>query len=241
MRKLIALSLLSALGACSQSAPSGVADGLTVNQHDQTTLDVTYTAAGQSLRLTSIQSGSNIVDTTFDFGAANVVAFHLDYAAGEGDFISNDQPFDAAATLLVGQLLKTLPSILPSGGESQFSAVENAAIRGANFMSEAPVGEIVATFHFVAERGWRYIGCGCSNQYDGHGAYRVGGTGCRCTGGSGNGCKGRCGGGCQQDGASINAYTQDCLCHDYNLCSWTTASDDFLFAPSNCGETYGCY
>jgi len=66
-------------------------------------------------------------------------------------------------------------------------------------------------------------------------------VGCGCTGGSGNGCKGRCGAGCQQDGASINAYTQDCLCHDYNKCSWTTASDDFAFAASNCGESYGCY
>jgi hypothetical protein len=108
-------------------------------------------------------------------------------------------------------------------------------------LAEAPVGELIAGYHFVAERGWTYISCSCSNQYDGHDGYHVGGTGCGCTGGSGNGCKGRCGGGCTQDGASINAYTQDCLCHDYGLCSWTTASDDFLFASSNCGGVGGCY
>ncbi len=240
MKKIIALSLLSALGGCAQQgAPSASSEGLAVNQHDKTTLDVTYTGAGQSLHVTSVESAANIVDLTFDFGA-NVVAFRLDYAAGEGDYISNEQPFDAAQVLLVGQLLKALPTILPSDA-NQYSAVETAALRETNFLDEAPVGEVVASFHFVAARGWTYISCGCSRQYDGHGHYNTGGTGCGCTGGSGNGCKGRCGAGCMQDGASINAYTQDCLCHDYNLCSWTTASDDFAFAASNCGASTGCY
>jgi hypothetical protein len=239
MKRIIALSLLSIVGGCAgQITPSQVPDNLVVNQHDQSNLDLTYTAAGQSLHVTSVEFAAGAVDITFDFGA-NVIAFRLDNSTGEGDFISNGQAFDAAEILLVGQLLKLLPPILPA--DKNYSAVENAAIRGANFLSEAPVGEIVADFHFVSTRGWTYIGCGCGNKYDGHGAYRTGGMGCGCTGGSGNGCKGRCGGGCQQDGASINAYTQDCLCHDYGLCSWTTASDDFFFAPSNCGETYGCY
>ena len=237
--KLYALSLLSILGACTQTMSPGGSDGLVVKQHDATTLDATYTAAGQALHVTSVGVASNIVEITFDFGA-NVVAFRVDFALGEGDFMSNGQPFDASEIHLVGQLLTSLSKMLPSD-QSQWSAVENAALRATNFMAEAPVGQIVASFHFVAERGWTYIGCGCSNQYDGHGAYRVGGVGCGCTGGSGNGCKGRCGGGCTQDGASINAYTQDCLCHDYGLCSWTTASDDFLFASSNCGGVGGCY
>jgi hypothetical protein len=240
MRKIIAVSLFSVLGACSQqTTPSEVSDGLVINQHDQTTLDVTYTAAGQSLHVTSMETSAKVVDVTFDFGA-NVVGYRLDYAAGEGDFISTGQAFDAAELRLVGLLLKDLAKVLPSDA-SQFSAVENAAIRQTNLLSEAPVGQVVASFHFVAERGWTYIGCGCSSQYDGHTGNHVGGTGCGCTGGSGNGCKGRCGGGCTQDGAGVNSYTQDCLCHDYNLCSWTTASDDFSFAASNCGATGGCY
>jgi hypothetical protein len=239
MRKIIALSVLSVLGACNHSAPSSTSTNLVVNQHDQTALELTYTAAGQSLHMTSVEIAPQVVDITFDFGAS-VFNYRLDYVAGEGDFISNGQAFDAAQILVVGQLLNALPSILPSDA-TQYSTVETAAIRETNFLVEAPVGEVVADFHFVAERSWHYLGCGCSNQYDGHGHYRVGGVGCGCTGGSGNGCKGRCGAGCQQDGASINAYTQDCLCHDYNLCSWTTASDDFAFAPSNCGESYGCY
>jgi hypothetical protein len=240
MRKIVALSLVSVLGACTQQSTASTAtDGLVVNQHAQTALDVTYTSAGQSLHMTSNEFASNLVDITFDFGA-NVVAFRVDYAAGEGDYLSNGQAFDAAEILLVGQLLKALPSILPSD-QSQWSGVENAALRATNFLSEAPVGQIVASFHFVSERGWTYISCGCGSKNDGHGHTRTGGVGCGCTGGSGNGCKGRCGRGCTQDGASINAYTQDCLCHDYGLCSWTTASDDFLFAGSNCGGVGGCY
>jgi hypothetical protein len=240
MRNIIALSALSVLGACSQHASSSAtSEGLSVKQHDRTTLDATFATAGASVHVTAYALDANVVDITYDFGA-NVVAFRLDYAAGEGDFTSNGQAFDAAETLVVGQLLKALPSILPSDA-SQYSSVENAAVRQTNFLAEAPVGEVVASFHFVAERGWRYIGCGCAWQYDGHDGNHVGGVGCGCTGGSGNGCKGRCGAGCQQDGASINAYTQDCLCHDYGHCSWTTASDDFAFAASNCGESYGCY
>ena len=240
MRKIIALSLVSVLGACAQQGTTGaVSENLVVNQHDQTTLDLTYTAAGQSLHVTSVEIAAKLVDITFDFGA-NVINYRLDYAAGEGDFISNGQPFDAAQILVVGQLLKALQPILPSDA-SQYSAVETAALHQTNFLSEAPVGEVIADFHFVAERGWTYISCTCSYQYDGHGHWNHGGKGCSCTGGSGNGCKGRCGAGCTQDGASINAYTQDCLCHDYGLCSWTTASDDFAFAPSNCGATSGCY
>jgi hypothetical protein len=240
MTKAIALSLLSLLVACGQqNAPSKVSDGLVVNQHDPSTLDVTYSSAGQSLHVTSVEVAAQLVEITFDFGA-NVVAFRLDYAAGEGDFVPNGNAFDATEILLIGQLLKVLSPLLPSDA-SQYSNVETAALRQTNFLAEAPTGEVIAAFHFVAERGWTYIGCGCSNQYDGHDGYHVGGTGCGCTGGSGNGCKGRCGAGCQQDGASINAYTRDCLCHDYGKCSWATASDDFAFAASNCGESYGCY
>jgi hypothetical protein len=241
MNKVIALSVLAVFGACSQQqgSPTEVKEGLVINQHDQTTIDLTYRSAAQSVHVTAVESSSKVVDITFDFGA-NVIAYHLDYAAGEGDFMNSGLPFDAAEILVVGQMLKTLPSILPSD-ENQFTAVENATIRQTNLLSEAPVGQNVAAFHFVADRGWTYIGCGCSSQYDGHDGNHVGGTGCGCTGGSGNGCKGRCGGGCTQDGASINAYTRDCLCHDYNMCSWTTASDDFSFAGSNCGATGGCY
>jgi hypothetical protein len=235
---MIALSLLSVLGGCNTQSPTETSNNLVVNQHDQATLDLTFKAAGQALHVTSAEIAANVVDITFDFGA-NVINYRIDYGAGEGDFISNGAPFDAAQIALVGSLLKTLPSILPADA-SQYSAVENAAMRQTNFLSEAPIGEVIADFHFVSDRGWTYISCGCGTKSDGHGANRTGGMGCGCTGGSGNGCKGRCGTGCTGDGASINAYTQDCLCHDYGLCSWTTASDDFAFAPSNCGATGGC-
>ena len=238
MRKILMVSLFSVLGACTQQTTTE-GSGLVVKQHDQTTLEVIYSSAGQSLHMTSVGVASNIVDVTFDFGA-NVVAFRIDYSIGEGDFMSNGQAFDATEIHLVGDLLSNLSTILPSD-QSKYTAVENAALRQTSFLSEAPVGQVIAPFHFVAERGWTYIGCGCGTQYDGHGHYRTGGVGCGCTGGSGNGCKGRCGGGCTHDGASINAYTQDCLCHDYGLCSWTTASDDFAFAASNCGAVGGCY
>ena len=240
MKKVFAVVLVGTFGACTQQmTTSDGSEGLTVNQHNQSMVDLTYTAAGQSLHVTSAGVASNVVDITFDFGA-NVVAFRIDYALGEGDFITNGQAFDAAEIHLVGGLLKALPSMLPSD-QSQWTAVENAMLRQTSFLAEAPVGQTIAQFHFVADRGWTYIGCSCGTQYDGHGHYRTAGKGCGCTGGSGNGCKGRCGGGCMQDGASINAYTQDCECHDYGLCSWTTASDDFAFAASNCGATTGCY
>jgi len=241
MKKLAAVSLLSILGACSQQgAPEQVSESLVVNQHDATTLDVSFTAAGQTVRMTSIESAPKVVDLTMDFGANNVVAFRLDYGAGEGDFISNGQAFDVTQIVLIKGLLNKLPSLLPSDS-SQYSNVENAAIRQTNYLSETPIGQLIEPFHFVAERGWTYISCTCKSQYDGHDGNHVGGVGCGCTGGSGNGCKGRCGAGCTQDGANINAYTQDCLCHDYNMCSWTTASDDFSFAASNCGASSGCY
>jgi hypothetical protein len=169
-----------------------------------------------------------------------VVAFHVDYAQGTGEFIPAGGTLDAAQNRLMDMLLDRFQETLPAQ-DSARSLVESTAIRDTMLMQIVPVGEVLAPFGFVSERGWTYISCTCKSQYDGHDGYHVGGTGCGCTGGSGNGCKGRCGGGCQQDGASINAYTQDCLCHDYNKCSWTTASDDFLFAASNCRETYGCY
>src|SRR5262249_41460438 len=108
MKKIVALSLVSVLGACAQPpTQSQGAEGLVVKQHDQTNLDATYTSAGQTLRVTSVEVGSKVVDITYDFGS-NVVAFRLDYAAGAGDFMTSGQPFDAAEVRLASKFLQAL-------------------------------------------------------------------------------------------------------------------------------------
>jgi hypothetical protein len=232
-------SMVLGCGGNSDPAPTPSTDGFVLSQHDANAIDATLTSGGATLHFATTQTSQGVLDVTYDFGLP-VVAFHVDFNQGTGEFMPAGGALDAAQSRLVDVLLTHFNQVLPAQ-ESARSLVENTAIRNTMLMQTVPAGEGLQSFGFVAARGWTYIGCHCSNQYDGHDGYHVGGTGCGCTGGSGNGCKGRCGGGCQQDGASINAYTRDCLCHDYNKCSWTTASDDFLFAPSNCGETYGCY
>ena len=230
--------LVAGCGGKPDGAPTAPAEDFGV-QRQADSLDAKLTSGGASVHLTVVTSAPQVIDVTYDFGSP-VVAFHIDYAQGTGEFMPAGGALDAAQSRLMEQLLAHFQDTLPTD-ESARSLVENTALRETMLMQIVPVGESLQSYGFVAERGWTYIGCGCSNQYDGHGAYRTGGKGCGCTGGSGNGCKGRCGGGCMQDGASINAYTQDCLCHDYGLCSWTTAADDFAFAASNCGATTGCY
>jgi hypothetical protein len=232
-------SMLLGCGGNNGPATTAPTDGFAVSQHDSSAIEATLTSGGASVHFSARQTAPSIIDVTYDFGLP-VVAFHVDFAQGTGEFMPAGGTLDAAQSRLMDGLLAHFNDMLPAQ-EAARSLVENTAIRNTMLMQAVPVGEGLRSFGFVAERGWTYIGCNCGSHYDGHGANHIGGMGCGCTGGSGNGCKGRCGGGCQQDGASINAYTQDCLCHDYNQCSWTTASDDFLFAASNCGETYGCY
>jgi hypothetical protein len=232
--------LVLACGGGGDPAPtSAPAEGFSIQQHDAQSITATLTSGGATVHFAAVQSSARAIDLTYDFGAP-VVAFHVDFAEGKGEFMPAGGTLDAAQSRLMDLLLAHFNQELPAQ-DSARTLVESTAIRQTMLMQIVPIGEALEAFGFVSERGWTYIHCGCSNQWDGHDGYHVGGVGCGCTGGSGNGCKGRCGAGCQQDGASINAYTQDCLCHDYGKCSWTTASDDFLFAASNCGESYGCY
>jgi len=231
-------SMVLGCGGNNGPASTTPSDGFVLQQHDANAIAATLTSGGASVRFTAVET-AHAVDVTYDFGLP-VVAFHVDYAQGTGEFMPAGGPLDAAQSRLMDVLLTHFNEVLPVQ-DSARSLVESTAIRNTMLMQTVPAGEALQSFGFVSERGWTYISCSCKSQYDGHDGYHVGGVGCGCTGGSGNGCKGRCGAGCQQDGASINAYTQDCLCHDYNKCSWTTASDDFLFAASNCGESYGCY
>ena len=225
---------------CGGSGPATApADGFVLHQHEANAIDATLTSGGASVHFTAVQTAPRIVDLTYDFGSP-VVAFHVDFAQGQGEFMPAGGTLDAAQGRLADVLLERFNEVLPAQDGAR-SLVESTAIRQTMLMQIVPVGEALEPFGFVSERGWTHISCTCKSQWDGHDGYHIGGQGCGCTGGSGNGCKGRCGAGCQQDGASVNAYTQDCLCHDYNKCSWTTASDDFLFASSNCGESYGCY
>jgi len=232
-------SMVLGCGGSSNPAPTGPTDSFVVQQNKTDSIDATLTSGGASVHFTAVETSPLVVDLTYDFGLP-VVAFHVDFSQGQGEFVPAGGTLDAAQSRLMDVLLARFPEVLPAQ-ESARSVVQSAAVRATMLMQIVPAGESLQSYGFVSERGWTYISCTCKSQYDGHDGNHIGGQGCGCTGGSGNGCKGRCGAGCQQDGASINAYTQDCLCHDYNKCSWTTASDDFLFAASNCGESYGCY
>ncbi len=237
----LGLGLFMAVGCGGKVDPPSTAatDSFVVAEHAATSIDLKLTSGGESVHFTAVQTADRVVDVTYDFGSP-IVAFHIDYVQGKGEFMPAGGALDAAQSRLMGILLDQFQKTLPVEDDAR-SLVESASLRQTMLMQIVPVGEALQSFGFVQERGWTYISCTCSYQNDGHGNYEHGGKGCSCTGGSGNGCKGRCGAGCMQDGASINAYTQDCLCHDYGLCSWTTASDDFSFAASNCGATTGCY
>jgi len=232
-------SMLLACGGTGQPAPSTQPDGFVLHQNAAEAIDATLTSGGASVHFTAVQTEAGVVDLTYDFGSP-VLAFHVDHVQGKGEFMPAGETLDAAQSRLMDLLLERFQVTLPAA-EGSRSVVQNAAIRETMLMQIVPVGEELQGFGFVSERGWTMLSCTCKSQYDGHDGNHTAGVGCGCTGGSGNGCKGRCGAGCQQDGASINAYTQDCECHDYGKCSWTTASDDFAFAPSNCGESKGCY
>ncbi|HEX3852117.1 MAG TPA: hypothetical protein VHW01_14195 [Polyangiaceae bacterium] len=242
---VIAASLV--VGGCS-TAPSTGSDGtadevFSLAKNDGTTLDATLSAGGASLHLLSIESAPKIVDITYDFGEP-VIAFRIDYNLGEADFMPSGAALDNAHNRLLDSMLDHVGALLDQDETKRPLALE-VAYRQTSFMQIVPVGEPLSAFHFVSERGWVSISCSCGNQYIGDGYYRTAGRGCGCTGGSGNGCKGRCGQGC--GGTSTpkcvgsTAYTQDCGRHDYGLAAFSTASDDYAFAPNNCSCVGGCY
>ena len=229
MRSTIAIAVLFMVGCTAEdSTPTpDETEGVSVAQHDETTLDVTVASGGETLRMLATAGKGDAVDVTFDFGGP-VVALQVDRASGA--FEPSGAPLDAAKIRLVDLLVAELEK-LPI---EQRSRVADVAYRTATFMQIVPAGEPLAAYTFTAEKAWTHISCSCFNQYLGGSDYRTCGRGCSC--GGGNGCKGRCGVGC--GGWGSVAYTRDCGRHDWGIGSWGAASDDFSFASNNCAG--GC-
>jgi hypothetical protein len=234
---LCGITMATATG-CSTAPPpqpEPEATGFALLQHDASTLEATYRAGGASVHVLVDEIQANVVDVTYDFGES-VIAFHLDYTQGVGDFIPSGSPLDASQAQLLAPLLEEIEKAVPE--DAARTRVENAAARQTSFMQIVPVGEVLSPYQYVAEHGWTHISCSCGNQYIGSGYYRQAGMGCGCTGGSGGGCKGRCGQGCGITSTpkcvGTTAYTQDCAKHDYGLGSFAAASDDYSFASNNC-------
>jgi len=230
----LAFTLLAGCSAGLDTDPEQVVDQLVVNQHDDTTFDATLTAGGSTVQVLAVETEPQVVDITFDFGAA-VIAFRLDYAQGVGDFMPAGAPLDTSSARLLDTLLARLADAIPAE-EAERTVVEEAVIRQTSLMQIVPTGEQLTSYTFVSERGWTHISCSCYNQYIGSGYYRTCGRGCSC--GGGNGCKGRCGSGCDPWYSGSSPYTRDCAKHDWGVGSWTSASDDFSFASNNCSAKH---
>lgn len=237
MKTLLLCGITVALTmGCSSGTPEPAEEGtFELLQHDASTLEAAYHSGAASVRVLVSEPEANVVDVTYDFGDS-VVAFHIDYTRGIGDFIPSGSPLDAAQAQLIAPLLEKISDAVPA--DDQRSRIEDAAVRQTSFLQIVPVGEALTPYQYVAERGWVHLSCTCGSQYIGSGYYRQTGRGCGCTGGSGNGCKGRCGQGCGITSTpkcvGTTAYTQDCAKHDYGLGSFAAASDDYSFAGNNC-------
>jgi hypothetical protein len=237
MKTLLLCGITVALTMGCSSQPAGQApksEGFELLQHDATTLEAAYHSGAASVRVLVDETAANVVDVTYDFGDS-VIAFHIDYNQGVGDFIPSGAPLDAAEAQLIEPLLEKISESIPEG--DQRTRVEDAAFRQTSFMQIVPVGEALSPYQYVSEQGWTHISCTCGQQNIG-GYTRQAGRGCSCNGGSGNGCKGRCGQGCgitsTPNCVGTTAYTRDCAKHDYGLGSFSAASDDYSFAGNNC-------
>lgn len=235
---LCAVTMVLAVG-CSNEPESRAseAEGFALLQHDETTLEATYSSGGASVRALVVETESQVVEVTYDFGDP-VIGFHIDYNQGLGRFNPSGGALDASQARLLEPLLEGLSKVVAPTDDPRRTRVEDVAMRQTSFMQIVPVGETLTAYEYVSERGWVHISCTCGNQYIGSGYYRTAGRGCGCTGGSGNGCKGRCGQGCGITSTpacvGTTAYTQDCAKHDYGLGSFSAASDDYSFAGNNC-------
>lgn len=225
-----------ALGCSSEPSGSVDAEGLTLVRHEATTLEVFYRSGGESVHAMVSERAPDLVEVTYDFGDP-VIGFRIDFKKGAGKFLPRGGPLDAAKARLITPLLNEISKLVPAA-DTERTRVEDVAVRQTSFLEIVPVGEVLAPFDYVAERGWTHISCTCGTQYIGSGHYRIAGKGCGCTS-SDTGCKGRCGQGCGITSTppcvGTTAYTQDCAKHDYGLGSFLEASDDYTFAPNNCG------
>ncbi|HZI12772.1 MAG TPA: hypothetical protein VE153_20490 [Myxococcus sp.] len=233
MKRLFLCVVMMAVACSNGPSEQPEAEGFTLVQHDATTLEATYRSGGESVRALVVETSSNVVEVTYDFGKT-VIGFHVDYNQGAGRFEPNGNALDAAQARLIDPLLAGITEAVPAEGRTR---VEEAAMRQTSFMQIVPVGEALSPHEFVSERGWVHLSCTCGTQYIGSGYYRQAGRGCSCNGGN-TGCKGRCGQGCGITSTpacvGTTAYTQDCAKHDYGLGSFSAASDDYSFASNNC-------
>ena len=136
----VALAML-AMTACAAEAPPAPEDverSVVVDQLDDTSLDVTVSSAGDSLRLVVLEVEPRVVDVTFDFGDP-MIAFRLDYARGVGDFMPSGAALDARHLRLVDQLGAALTDLLPEDAEAR-ALVEDVALRQTSFMQIVPLG-----------------------------------------------------------------------------------------------------
>ncbi len=238
LSSLMVTVVLAAAGCSTEpeAPPIEASRSFVVASHNETTLDVTLSAGGGSVRLLAVETQPSVIDVTFDFGDP-VIAYRIDRDRGRGDFMPSGAPLDALDLRLIDQLAAELDQLVPQDAAERWR-VEDAVMRQTSLMQIAPMGERLEATTFTAQQGWTHISCSCFNQYIGGGYYRTAGRGCGCTGGSGNGCKGRCGQGCGITSTpkcvGSTAYTQDCARHDWGVGSWASASDDYSFAGNNC-------
>ncbi|HYO59339.1 hypothetical protein [Archangium sp.] len=240
MKKLFLCVVAMVMAVGCSNGPAELVDeseGFALLQRDATTLEATYRSGGASVRMLVVETSSNVVEVTYDFGDP-VIGFHIDYNQGVGKFMPTGSALDAAQSQLINHQLEGISNTVPEQG--QRTRIEDAAVRQTSFMQIVPVGELLSPYEFVSARGWVHISCTCGSQNIG-GYTRQAGRGCTCTGGSGQGCKGRCGQGCGITSTpacvGTTAYTQDCAKHDYGLGTFEAASDDYSFASNNCSCT----
>ncbi len=237
------LGLALALGCTANDEGTDTGDDFQLVQHTNTTIEANITAGGETLHMFVVESSPGVVDVTYDFGDP-IIAFTINFNSGEGDFMPEGSPLDAAQRRAINELMKELSQVLDVNTETR-TRVEDVTFRQGSFMQIVPTGERLVPGTFLSKRGWSHISTSCGSKYLGSGNYRTCGKGCGCTGGSGNGCKGRCGQGC--GGTSFppcvgsTTYTKDCAKHDWGLGSWWSASDDYSFASNNASCTGGCY
>lgn len=187
-----------------------------------------YIADDHAIDFEIAESSPNVVELTLTLDAESI-ALYVDLDRGEAAY---DMPSMMLDDSHVGALEGLAYALIDALEGPDKTTAEDQLLRATAFLARAPVGVKLASFDFVAEKGWTHIGCSCRYRYIGQGYYRTTGKGSGCTGGYGNGCKGRCGIGCGSGGHG--AYTRDCAQHDYGLTGWWRASDDFTFAGWNC-------
>src|SRR5690242_2729003 len=119
MKKLFlcVVTMVMAVG-CSNGPAEMVdeAEGFALLQRDATTLEATYRSGGASVRMLAVETSSNVVEVTYDFGDP-VIGFHIDYNQGVGKFMPTGSALDAAQGQLINHLLEGISNTVPEQGQ----------------------------------------------------------------------------------------------------------------------------